>query len=208
MSFYEARPNPALRFGDVVSGYVLSAPRVDEPDGAKPVRDFHIHVGHPKFAAILTPCCSIGHKTLILSPLIEVRAALFKNPYFANDLTNINRKMSPEQTVSRETWESLAATEKEKRLSAGEAYALLECFVYAPENLLPEYTVHRREGPVQTGHYMIDFRRMHRVECDKIAKEAQAPLDTKVLQLSIETRAELRDKLAAYFGRTPDEDIT
>jgi hypothetical protein len=54
---------------------------------------------------------------------------------------------------------------------------------------------------------MIDFRRMHKVECDRIANAKQAPLDTKILQLSVDTRAELREKLAAYFWRVPAEDV-
>ncbi len=31
-------------------------------------------------------------------------------------------------------------------------------------------------------------------------------LNSKILQLTIETRKELRDKLSNYYGRTPKED--
>jgi len=53
---------------------------------------------------------------------------------------------------------------------------------------------------------MLDFRRIYRVECEKVANPKQAPLETKILELSVVTRGELRDKLADYFGRIPDED--
>jgi hypothetical protein len=54
---------------------------------------------------------------------------------------------------------------------------------------------------------MIDFRRICRIECNEIVTPEQAPLKTKVLQISIETRRELRDKLTWYFGRVPEEDM-
>jgi len=204
--FYEEQPDRAMRFGDIVEGFVLSSPHVDKPSETYPVREYHIEVNRPRFAAIVTPCCSIGNKTLVLTPLIEVRPAFLKNPYFAADLTNINRRMSPEEAVAPGTWAIMPPEEKEKRLSAGKAYAFLDCFIYAPHSFLPEYTVHRKEGNLSMGYHMIEFGRMHRVECDRVIKAGQGPLETKLLQLSRQARAELRDKIAEYFGRVPMED--
>jgi len=67
--------------------------------------------------------------------------------------------------------------------------------------------VKRKGGPSETGYYMLDFRRICRIECNKVVKPEQAPLEPKVLQISIETRGELREKLAWYFGRIPKEDM-
>lgn len=206
MSFYEARPEEVLRFGDVLSGYVLSASHVDEPNHAGALRDFRINVNQPGFAVVLTPCCSIGDKTLTLSPLIPMQPAFLLNPHFAEELTNINRTVLAQQAVSPQTWQKLGHAERERRLSSKRSYALVEYFVYAPDDHLPNYELKTNDGCRQMGYYMVDFRRIHRIECDKIANPKQAPLDTKVLQLSIETRDELRKKLSAYFSRVPKED--
>lgn len=204
--FYEREPEDVLRFGDVVRGYVLSAPRIDSPGISPPVR-YRVEVHSPMFAAIMSPCCSIGDGTLAISPLIEVLPGFFKNPYFVDDLTNINRRMPPDKAVAPDVWEGLPVNERQGRLSAGDAYALVEYFIYGPHDSLPKYTVNRKGGPIQTGCYMLDFRRIYRIECDKVANAKQAPLEPKLLQISIETRGELRDKLAWYFGRTPKEDM-
>lgn len=204
--FYESKPQAVLRFGDVVRGYVLSAPQIDSPGTNPPLR-YRVEVHSPSFAVIMSPCCSIGEHTLAISPLDAVPPQFFRNPYFANDLTNINRPMPREKAVSPEKWAKLSAEEKQERMAGGDAYALVEYFIYASHDLLPPYTVKGPEGPLQTGYYMIDFRRICRIECNKIVKPDQAPLETKVLQISIETRRELRDKLAWYFGRVPEEDM-
>jgi hypothetical protein len=204
--FYESEPEGVLRFGDVVRGYVLSTPRIDSPSISPPVR-YRVEVHSPTFAVIMSPCCSIGDGTLAISPLIEVLPGFFKNPYFVEDLTSINRRMPPDKAVAPDVWEGLPVNERQGRLSAGHAYALVEYFIYGPHNLLPKYTVNRKGGPIQIGYYMLDFRRIYRIECDKVASAKQAPLEPKLLQVSIETRGELRDKLAWYFGRTPKEDL-
>lgn len=202
--FYESEPQAMLRFGDVVRGYVLSAPQIDSPSTSPPVR-YRLEVHSPAFAIIMSPCCSIGEHTLAISPLIEVPPQFFRNPYFASDLTNINRPMPAEKAIWPEKWATFAPEEKLERMSAGDAYALVEYFIYAPCDLLPPYPV-KGQGGREIGHYMIDFRRICRIECNRIVKPEQAPLETKLLQISIETRRELRDKLAWYFGRTPRED--
>jgi len=204
--FYESEPQAVLRFGDVVRGYVLSAPQIDSPGTSPPVR-YRVEVHSPKFAVIMSPCCSIGDGTLAISPLIEVRPQFFWNPYFAENLTNINRPMPAEKAVWPDEWAKLTPEDKQKRMSDGDAYALVEYFIYAPHDLLPPYAVKCPGGSSETGCYMLDFRRICRIECNKIVKPEQAPLETKVLQISIETRGELRDKLAWYFGRTPKEDM-
>jgi hypothetical protein len=53
---------------------------------------------------------------------------------------------------------------------------------------------------------MINFRDIYKLRCDRINTPEDAPLDSKVLELSIEIRSELREKVAAYYGRPPKED--
>ncbi len=190
--FYESKPQAALRFGDIVRGYVLSAPQIDSPGTSPPV-EYRLAVLSPTFAVIMSPCCSIRDRTLAISPLIEILPLFLRNPYFANDLTNINRRMPGEKALSPGRWAKLSAEEKQARMAAGDAYALLEYFIYAPHDLLPPYTVKddKDEEGREVGHYMIDFRKICRIECNKIVTPEQAPLETKVLQIAVDTRSEL-----------------
>lgn len=194
----------ALRFGDVLKGYILAATNIDEPNLNN---NYKIDINLPTYCIVLSPCCSIGDKIISLSPLIGLNGAFFKNPYFAEDLTRINRKMQPQEAIPPKVWENLPIKEKEKRLEEGYAYAFLEFFVYDKHELFPNYTVNRKEENIETNYYMIDFRNAFKVSCEKIITPKNAPLESKFLQLSIKSRSELRDKLAYYYARVPKEDM-
>lgn len=92
-------------------------------------------------------------------------------------------------------------------MKEGDAYAFLDLFIYERHVLLPEYTVHRKEGNVTTRYHMIDFKNSYKIDCDRINSPEDAPLNKKVLQLSIESRSELREKITKYYSRIPKEDI-
>ena len=193
-----------LRFGDVLQGYIVAAANIDEPNSNN---NYKIDINLPTYCIIISPCCSIGNKMISLSPLIELNGAFLKNPYFAEDLTRINRKMEPQQAVAPKVWENFPEQEKEKRLKEGYAYAFLEFFVYDKNELFPNYTVHRKEENIETNYYMIDFRNTFKISCEKIITPKDAPLESKLLQLSIQSRSELRAKLANYYGKVPEEDM-
>jgi hypothetical protein len=55
-------------------------------------------------------------------------------------------------------------------------------------------------------HWMIDFKSIVRVECNAIERGKPPPTGMKFLQLSIRAREGLRQKLALYFARVPEED--
>ena len=69
----------------------------------------------------------------------------------------------------------------------------------------------------RSGYYYIDFRYIAKVKCACIAHEEEKKpnyeallvkmLSTKILELSIEARSDLRNKLAFYFLRVPEEDL-
>jgi hypothetical protein len=205
--FYRERDlSPALRLGDVLRGCVLGVTRFDKP---LPQHDaFAIDVATPPFVASLTPCCSVGDQTLLLAPLRKVNPNYFKNPHFAEDLTRINRRMDPHLAVPPEVWETrIPPEERARRVAGGQAYALLEIFVYAPNPLLPTYPLRLGSEEFTVGHYVIDFRTMHRVQCRAVVSPERVPLEEKRLELSIQARSELRDKLAAFFARRPAEDM-
>jgi hypothetical protein len=206
MSFYEDNVSNALRFGDVVMGFVIATTQLKAPMTTGNPEQFNIAVRHFGLAVILSPCCSISDKTISVAPLIPVRSAFFKNDFFAKDLTRINRVMEPQNTLPSAAWEKMSEEEKGKRLSEGLVYSFSELFIYAGHSLLPTSTVNRKEGDIETTTCMIDFRDTHKVSCDKIINPKQSPLDSKLLELSIATRAELREKIAAYYSRVPIED--
>jgi len=96
-----------LRFGDVVRGFILAKPEYSEPSILfKEEHYYRIDVDVPEYSVVLTPCCSIEGNIISLTPLVKVIANLLKNPYYAEDLTRINRLMNAEQSMLPEKWES------------------------------------------------------------------------------------------------------
>jgi hypothetical protein len=208
--FYAGQPSDSLRFGDVVRGFVSATPEIDRPRFENVIGklgEFGLAISRVPFSVVLSPCCSIADKMVSLAPLIQIRPGFLKNPYFAEDLTRINRLMEPEQSVDPHTWKALPEPEKQKRLATGRAYALMEVFVYASHDLLPPYTLDRKEGNVKLNVYMVDFRQAYRVTCESIKSPQKQPLEAKYLELSVRARRDLREKIAHYYGRTPQEDV-
>ena len=187
--FYQGTPDRSLRFGDVVKGYILANATLATPVWDSPYTDFSVNVRLPKFSVIMTPCCSIEDKTIALAPLVQVYPAFFDNPYLAEDLTRINRIMTPEQSVSAIVWEQLGNEERTRRLAEGNTYAFINHFIYQKHDSFPEYTLHRRtKDDLVTNYHMVDFRNIYRVNCEKIITPSNSPIESKHLQLSIEIR--------------------
>lgn len=204
--YYAESMSPGFRMGDIVRGFVLSAAKQSRP--VTSLHDYQVNVRNPAFAVILTPCCSIKEGTVALAPLAEISTQWLKNPYFEKDLTNINRPMNAEQALPPGKWDELTESEREKRLQSGSAYALHHWFVFPPHPMLPSYPLRVRGSDVSVSHYCTDFRAIHRVECQAVGDPKTHPVDVKVLELTPAARGELRVKLAHYFGRVPDEDVS
>lgn len=96
---------------------------------------------------------------------------------------------------------------RERMLAAGEAYALLDSFIYASHALLKTYDLNTPSGTVKMGHYLLDFTTIYRLDCNLIVRGQDAPAGAKYLQLTVAVREQLRQKLASYFARVPDEDL-
>ena len=200
----------ALRLGDVVRGYISTIPTIKEPilSSQSEGYNYKIDIGMPNYSVVLTPCCSIEEGVISLTPLMKVRSDFFKNPYFAEDLTKINRRMEPQQAHPPDEWEKLNLEEKQRRLAGEMNFALLNFFIYEENERFEKYTVRSRE----IRYYMIDLRNSYTIKCAMIkgpekAKPEDAPIiESKVLQLSIQARSELRDKIAYYYSRKPKED--
>lgn len=204
---YTREPDKALRFGDVLKGYPSTTPRIEEPILTGNSPKYAIDVTLPKFTVVMDPSCEIREQTICLTPLVQVSIRFFDNPYFAEDLTRINREMEPKQSLSPFAWSQLKPVEQQKRLNEGRKYALLNLFIYEKHDLFPFYPLKRKgQEEILTNYYMIDFRNTYKICCKKIISPEKSPLKSKVLQLSPETRAELTNKLLKYYERIHFED--
>ncbi|QGY44175.1 hypothetical protein GM418_11040 [Maribellus comscasis] len=201
--FYELENvDPILRFGDVIEGFQMLKPNYNNFPTDK--LNFQISVENFKYFIVTTPCCSIEKSKLSVAALKEIRPAFLKNEYFAEDLTRINRLVSPENSVPKIAWEKFPEEEKQKRIGCGFSYTFLDIFVYDSNDLLENYELNSKEGKINCGYYMIDFKDIFVIESDQIQRNKKIP---KILQLSIKSRDELRTKLATYFNRVPEEDV-
>jgi len=205
--FYAEEMSKALRFGDILRGYFSTTPVIKEPILGDPIKNYNIDVNVPAYSVVMDPCCNIGEKMIALTPLVKVLGPFFDNPYIAQDLTRVNRKMEPQQAIPPHAWEQMSPEKRQERLAEGLGYAFANLFVYEKHDLLLKYTVHRKQGNIETNYYMINIKDIYKLRCDKINTPQDAPLESKVLELSIGTRSELREKVVAYYGRIPKEDI-
>jgi hypothetical protein len=217
--FYAEQWSDNLRLGDIVTGYVLADPNHIEPIKNSFV-DYRVDVKLPPLLAVLTPCCSIGAKTVLMAPLERVSriiVVLFKNLNYRNDMTLLNLPHSPEE------WKQLdedVTPDPSGKLT----YSQDNLFFYAPteDETLKKYLVTLKKNgnefeKFESGYYLIDFRQASKVNCNCIVHEKDKRTDynealikargTKILELSKKSRSELRDKLAFYYSRIPDVDL-
>ena len=205
--FYDSNPHSILRFGDIVRGFLLTHSHSYSPSSASKPDVYHIEVAHPELAAVLTPCCTIAQSAgnmLVITPLRKIKPdSYFDNSYLREDFTRINREMTIQQAIGPDKWGKISDEEKSERLadSPGKEYMALHFFAYDRHDLLPEYELKYKKMKASINYYMIDFRNICRVQIPSDIN----PLSIKILQLSIQARKELREKLAHYFGR-PAED--
>jgi hypothetical protein len=79
--------------------------------------------------------------------------------------------------------------------------------VIDPNTKLPKYNEVEMVSKFKTRYYMIDFKNIRHINCEKVIKSEkpidEAILGSIVLQLSEETRDELRKKMGDYFARNP-----
>ena len=192
-----------LRFGDVIQGFPVCYSVIDTPSSQAA---FNITVSAPTYAVVLSPCCSIADKVLAIAPLQELENKLFSNPYLAEDPARINIKIAPDKSVAPIHWEKMAPEKKAQMLAKGDAYVFVDKFIYKPNDLFAEYTIHRKEGNIKTRYYFVDFRSSNKISCDSIKNPKYSPGACKVLQLSVEIRELMRRKIASFYRRMPDED--
>lgn len=229
--FYQDSIENRLRFGDVLKGFLSTAPSLAKPLDEQAKDPYRIDVSIPDFSVIIDPCCEIGGGTLSLTPLIHVKATLWDTPSLFEDITRINRKAMPKDLMHPVQWNELTDAEKKDIMSVTPDYGHTTFFIYESNAQFSPYTVkatkyeevvnpvtklpkYNRQGPTEftTRHYMLNFKNIYHVNCEKVSDPGKT-IDESiqrsiVLQLSKKTRNELREKMADYFGEIPEEDTT
>lgn len=191
-----------LRLGDIITGFSHIMPSFE--DFFNNGTEFKLDITLQHFFAILTPCCSIEDKIINVAPLREIKYQYFENPFYKEDMTRINRPMSPKNALPPSTWSRLAEEQRVEIEKKEEGYTLFEQFVYEHHEKLPTYESKYKTNPsITTGVYMIDFKEAFTVTSKKIHRGNTYP---KILQLTIKSRGELRNKLAYFYSRVPEED--
>lgn len=189
--FYEKSLENVFRFGDVIKSFVFFSPEIVKLKKM----EFNFKISIPQFCVVLSPCCSISDGLLTLTPLKEVHSKFFKNPNFVKNLDLINIKIDAEKAIPPNEWNNLKQEDKQIKSSGGLSYAWVELFIYKGNDALPYYKIKSHE----INDYMIDFRKIIHVKCELTDEEIVS--STKCLQLTTNTRIQLRDKIAGYYSR-------
>lgn len=219
-----------LRFGDVLKGYLSTIPKINKPLFLGDYDDYQIEVNIHQFSVIMDPCCEIGNGTISLTPLIEIRYHWMDNPHIAENLLILNKVIKPLDAIHPRQWNSLLDERKMQLFDAEPRYQHTNYFIYDADEKLPVYEIAREYQYAlidddETGlprfqrndvsithsirHYMIEFKNIFHLKCDKIIKDRleEEINASKILQLSIHDRTDLRRKLAFYYITSPDEEI-
>jgi len=230
MFYYEGDYNN-LFFGDVLKGYPFTTPTIDSPFLNNKYQNYQIDVIVSNLYVIIDPSCAIEKGTISLTPLIEVNSAWWDYPFFSKDMVRVNKVWPAWRGAHPQQWNNYSEKEEVNLYNETPRYPYSNFFVYGEHLLLPEYVVKRdfvydedidektnlpiykrRKEHIEfnTRYYMIDFKKIFHIKCPRI-KSPRDPIDqliktSKVLQLSISARNDLRNKLATFFGNIPMED--
>jgi hypothetical protein len=200
--FYDfENPDPFLRLGDIIRGFQHIQPNFDKLE-ENPL-SFSLKIEKVEFFVVLTPCCSIEESKITITPLKKIIPTYFTNSHLSKDFTIINRIMPSEYLVPPEHWEKLPNEKKNEIIGEGPSFSFKNFFIYSSNSLLPIYSISYKGSIYETGYYQIDFKDAYSLESKHIQREMNFP---KVLQLSKETRQELREKLSSYYYRVPEVD--
>lgn len=200
--FYEEKPDKAFRFGDIISGYIVASPKIKQPILENQNHEYSLNIELSPFSAILSPSCSIGEKKISLVPLMKIRKSFFENEYLKKDLTRLNRPMERKFAHNPGKHSKKGGeTDGEGKNATDLVYSFVELFIYAQHEKLAPYSTRIDGSNQDIRYYMIDFRNIYKLDCDAIEKAECAPLESKILQLFNDTRAELIQKLNYYYLR-------
>lgn len=201
--FYEERSEPILRFGDVITNIVEHVPVLNKLPHDN---EYQIDIKNTKYFVVTSPCCSIEDEMLSVSPMRPVLQKLFDNEYFRDDFTRLNLPIDPQNSIPKKAWDKMDVDKQRQFLEKGKTYSFIELFAYQGNECFDEYKITTREREVfSSRYYLIDFRNIFYFRSKEVRRGNDFSA-IKLIQLSIDTRKELRDKLTNYFARVPEED--
>lgn len=195
--FYSDVQTPEIRQGDIFEGLVnigITSLKFLTPDmlNKEHTPCFSVNLGF-SYATIITPCCDIQKRDyLAFCPLIPLQDKVRQNEFFNKDPTRLNTKVKPENMVPKLAWDRFTDEEKTKRAKTGKRYAFVHNFVFETrEDIFSNYMV-------------IDFNCIFNISRKPLGGKNELLLPSRILQLSSESRRDLRLKLANYYFRNPD----
>lgn len=190
-----------LRLGDIIGGFSYIVPNFE--DFVNKGNEFTLDIKNQQFFSVFTPCCSIEDQKITLVPLKKIKPEFLKNPFYMEDFTLLNRPIPPFKSIPPIVWDNYSEDENNTIRSKDVSYALFELFLYGPNPKIPTYNLKYKNNTEEIGSYMIDFRDTFTISSKKIQR---GNTYQKILELSILSRGELRNKLSNFFNRIPDED--
>lgn len=218
-----------LRFGDILRGYPSIIPKIEGPF-LDNISNHKIDYNIENYLVIMDPCCAIERESLSLTLLTEIDSSPFFAPFLAEDITRVNEIQRPENCAHPTTWNKYTDEVKRNVIADNPRYPYSNYFIYEPipefeaypikvsnwvlkkddETGLPYYCLEKDKLTYPTSHYMINFKKIFHIYCDRI-KRQDTPLDeeilaSKIAELNPKAREKLRKKIAAYFGDPAPED--
>ena len=198
--FYKIPFDQIVRQGDIIKG--LGSPRIivyklltgKNVFGGDSDPCFSIDMRF-NCVVVMTPCCTIQKADYIsLCPLYPVSNKFRRNPHLVEDSTRINTIVPPEKCIPPEGWDGLPDEEKQKRIQRGPVFVFQSNFVFKKfENIFED-------------NMIIDFNDTFSIRRKDLGNNNEGLLLAKILQLTDDTRATLRQKLIKYYDRIPEEE--
>lgn len=192
-----------LRQGDVAAGLIsfgaiaykfLSGNDICEFD-SKPCFGIDLRFN---YNVVMTPCCQIKKVDYIsfcpLYPVSKKITNLRNKEYLNEDPVRINAPVPADKCVSDYYWnEKLTEEQRQMRIQKGKQYTYLRFFVF------------QKHKDILGENMAIDFSDIFCIRRKDLGDFLEKILPVKVLQLSDDTRGNLRQKLIKYFSN-PEED--
>lgn len=204
-----------LRFGDVIQGFIGTVPVIENPLSDAFIKGYKYEIKSYiyEFSVIMTPCCSIGNNTISLAPLKKITPDITKNlnSDIIKDFIPLNRKIEYRKFIYPKIWNEILTDEQRSEHELdGPQWVYIDIFFYKEHDLFEEYSIKKDNNIYNTRDYRIDFKEIYQLKCNKIQRNKIGVeiLKSKCLELTIQTRDELREKIAFYYTRVPKEDET
>lgn len=201
--FYADQLGAQLRRGDIVEGFPVTTPSLDAESASGRVADWKIIAQQPKHLVVLSPCCSIEEKNVLMAPLTRItEKQILETPRLLEDPTRVNREMTLAESLSPDHYQRIPPATRNAREAKGPVYACAQVFCYSPHRILGSYL----SGDRTIEHWQVKFTDIYKLQWKHIARGQAIPAGVKVLELSIEARNDLRLKLSKFFFRPAEED--